>query len=120
MCVNSVFAKRIAPKEVPPLIHEGVEYRVIHWGHVSGYDQNGGYIEVIDSETEKKIWEIKVYTIEYNSSFEKDAQDIFITEIKIEDNNLIVWNEVRDKFVIDLMTKEVKPKNKIYKKKRTY
>ncbi len=47
--------------------------------------------------------------------FEGDVQDIFINKIEINNNELTIWNEVNDKFIVDIETKEIIPKNKVYK-----
>jgi hypothetical protein len=111
------FADRAAPHDVPPLIHNGIKYIVPHWGGISNKrNQNGGYIEAWDIHTNKRLWELKIYTIKYDKKLEEDVQDIFINRIEIKNNKLLIWNEVNDKFIVDIDTKVIKPKNRIYKK----
>ncbi len=111
----SAFAARIEPKAVEPVIHKGIKYIAPHWGKMKNRDQNGGYIEAWDIERNELLWVLKVYTIYYNRGLEGDVQEVFITFLKIEGEKLIVINERSDKFIIDINTKEIIPKNRIYK-----
>src|SRR5258708_4030822 len=49
------FAKRRAPKPVPPLVHEGVEYRAPH--------ARMGIVEAVDRASGRKLWETRVYVV---------------------------------------------------------
>ncbi len=100
-------ADRAAPKEVEPVIYDGIKYIAPHWGVFEGKEQNGGYIEAYDIKTGKKLWELKVYEIKYESFLEPDVQDVFITSLKIEDGKLIVVNEKGDEYEVDLEKKRV-------------
>jgi hypothetical protein len=42
------------------------------------------------------------------------VQDIFITKMALEGQQLVIWNQRNDNFLVDLKTREVKPKNKVY------
>ncbi len=108
----SLFAKRSAPGEITPLVYKGIKYIVHHWGASIKKKQNGGFIEAFDLKERRRLWLLRVYEIEYNTNVEKDLQDIFITKIEIRNNRLIIHNEKKDKFVVDLKTKSVKPKKK--------
>lgn len=89
MAGSLAFAKRIAPQEVPPIVYEGVKYTAPtgKMGVVEAYEVLGG----------NKLWEKKVYDVEYDPALEKDVQDIFIKELKIEHNqgwdSLIIVDE---------------------------
>ena len=111
VCTSNVFAKRVGPKEMNPIIKNQIKYTVPHWGD----EQNGGYIEAHNNPTNDLLWRLKVYSIKYNENIEGDVQDIFINKIEINNNELTIWNEVNDKFIVDIETKEIIPKNKVYK-----
>ncbi|MDD5432826.1 MAG: hypothetical protein PHO70_07605 [Candidatus Omnitrophica bacterium] len=113
---SSVFADRPMPKDVSPIIHDEIKYVVSHWDTSGNRFQNGGYIEAWDNKTNKLLWVLKIYTIEYDNKIERDVQDIFITKVEVKDGKLIILNEANDEFTLDLKTKEISPENKIYKK----
>ncbi len=110
---SNALAKRASPKEIEPIIQNQIKYTIPRWGE----KQNGGYIEAYDSRTNDLLWKLKVYTIKYNKNLENDVQDIFINRIEISNDELIIWNEVNDKFIVNLKTRKITPKNKIYKSK---
>lgn len=96
-------AKRLPPREVQPLVYQGVKYCVPHWGAFSGRKENGQYIEAWSAECpDKLLWELRVYKVNYDPELESDVQDIFITSLKPVAGNLEVMNEAGDKFVVDL------------------
>ncbi|MDM8535175.1 hypothetical protein QUF70_00305, partial [Desulfobacterales bacterium HSG17] len=87
------------------------EYRKI----LEKRNEHAFYIEAWDLNTDKLLWELEIYRIEPDKSVEPDIQDVFITNMKIESNILIIKNEENDIFKVDLETKEIQPNNKIYK-----
>lgn len=99
--VESAYAKRAAPKPVPPVIWQGVEYRapldVEKIGHVQAFDQASG----------QKLWETTVYTIMINPLVEQDVQWVFISEMYVLDGKLVITNERGKSFRIDLKTGRV-------------
>lgn len=107
-------AKRTVPVEVPPLIRDNIKFVVPHFAGETGRDQRGGYIEARDAKTDDLLWELKIYTVIYKRRLEKDVQDIFITKMEFQNHKLVIWNERNDKFLVDIKTREVKPKNKVY------
>ena len=101
-------AKRLAPRDVEPIIHNGVKYAAPHWAAFNSYmDHNGGYIEAWDVKTGAKLWHLEIYHVEYNPHLEGDVQDVFITSLSIQDEKLVVVNERNEVFKIDLNTKNV-------------
>lgn len=99
---SSAEADRLAPKEVEPVIYNGVKYVAPHWGYEYGWKQNGGYVQAWDIKTGKKLWEKRIYEVKYDPQLEKDVQDVFITSLSIEDGKLVVINERNKKFKIDV------------------
>jgi hypothetical protein len=108
LMANSAEAKRLAPKEVEPVVYNGVKYIAPHWGYEYGWKQNGGYIQAWDIKTGKKLWEKRVYEIKYDPWLEKDVQDVFITSLSIEDGKLVVINEEGRKYKIAIPKKILK------------
>jgi hypothetical protein len=105
--VVDAFAKRQAPKDVPPITFQGVKYSAPHWGLTKGKEQNGGYIEAVSFDTGKLLWDLRVYEVKYDSGLERDIQDVFITSLKLVDGNLEVLSEAGDKFVVDVAQRRV-------------
>lgn len=114
--VGQAYAKRAAPKEVPPVTFQGVKYSAPPWGYLNERNQNGGYIEANSLKTGKLLWALRIYEVKYDPNLESDVQDVFITSLKIVDGNLEILNEAGDKFVVDLSRRKViKGVNRVYR-----
>jgi hypothetical protein len=98
-------AKRVAPKKVDPVTYKGITYTAPHY--VPGEKQNGGFIEARNSNNEL-IYRFPVYHTRYKTDLEKDLQDVFIKEITVSENILIVTDENNRIFHINLITREIK------------
>jgi hypothetical protein len=94
-------AKRIAPEKVEPVIHRGVRYIA------PNDDGRRAYIEARDVQTNKKLWDLTIFTNRTDPTLEEDVQWVFIKALNIRDGTLIVTSE-RDKiYRVDLKTKTV-------------
>jgi hypothetical protein len=94
-------AKRVAPAKVEPIIHQGVRYIV------PNDDGRRAYIEAWDAQTNKKLWDLTIFTNRIDPTLEQDVQWVFIKALSIRDGALIVTSE-RDKvYRVDLKTKTV-------------
>ncbi len=111
LMVGSTYAKRLAPRDVPPVILDGKKYSAQPWVFKDEQSTNGvvqgRYIQARNSKTDKLIWEIKIYEIKYNPKVESDVQDIFISSLKIVEKNLEIKNEAGDKFIVDVSARKV-------------
>jgi hypothetical protein len=77
-------AKRLSPAKVDPVVYEGVRY-------VAPNDVGcRGYIEAWNVETNKKLWELTIFTNYVDPNLEEDVQWVFITALKIQDGRLMV------------------------------
>jgi hypothetical protein len=94
----SIYAKRIAPKKVQSIVYNNIEYSVDH--------SNIGSVLITDKNS-NTIKNIKIYTIEYNNNLEKDVQDIFIKNLKISNNFLLITNERNKVYRMDLSTYQI-------------
>ena len=99
--------KRGALPEVAPVMINGVEYSVIHWGHELGEQQNGGFVVATDSTTGVRLWVLQVYETKYNEQIERDTQDIFITKLAFTIGKLRVVDEMERQFMIDLESRSI-------------
>ncbi len=95
------FAKRIAPAPVEPVIHEGVRYVA------PNDDGRRAYIEAWDIQTNKKLWDLTVFTNRIDPKLEEDVQWFFIDKLSVRDGTLIVKSEPGTTYQIDLKTKAI-------------
>jgi hypothetical protein len=106
---SPVLAKRAGPKDVRPVIADGIRYS-------APPRDGGGYVEATDVRTGKLLWQLRVYDIKVDPNLERDVQDIFITSLKVVDGKLQVMNEKGDKFVVDLEKRRViQGANRVYR-----
>jgi hypothetical protein len=93
-------AKRVAPVKVEPVIYQGVRYIA------PNDDGRRAYIEA-HVQTNKKLWDLTIFTNRIDPMLEEDVQWVFIKALNIRDGALIVTSE-RDKiYRVDLKTKTV-------------
>jgi hypothetical protein len=101
-------AKRAAPKDVKAVVHEGVRYVASHRLTAAGTSSaDSGYVEAWDVKKKKKLWEAKLYESTHDPAKEQDVQNVFITSMKVEGAKLVVTNERKETFEIDLASHEV-------------
>jgi hypothetical protein len=95
------FAKRIAPVKVASVIYEGIR-------NVAPND-NGrrGYIEAWNVVTNKKLWELTLFTNGIDPNLEEDVQRVFIKSLNIRNGRLIVTSERGKTYQVDLDTKPI-------------
>lgn len=95
-----VYAKRGAPAKVPSLQTEAIEYRVSH--------QQMGCVQAWDTKHDQLLWQRQIYVVKYLPELERDVQDVFITSIQKEGNQLRILNERKSEYLLDLETLQVK------------
>jgi hypothetical protein len=94
-------AKRVAPAKIEPVVYQGVRYIA------PNDDGRRAYIEARDVQTNKKLWDLTIFTNRIDPMLEQDVQWVFIKALNIRDGALIVTSE-RDKiYRVDLKTKTV-------------
>jgi hypothetical protein len=94
-------AKRTAPTEVAPVVHEGIRYVA------PNTDGRRAYVEAWDAQTNNKLWDLTVFTNGFNPKLEEDVQWVFIKSLGIRDGKLIVTSERGAKYQINLSTRTV-------------
>jgi hypothetical protein len=94
-------AKRPAPAHVEPLIHGGLRYVA------PNDDGRRAYIEAWDVKSNKKLWDLTVFTNPIDPKLEEDVQWIFIESVRLRDGTLMVKSERGKTYQIDLKTKAV-------------
>ena len=94
-------AKRSAPAKVEPVIHEGVRY------FAPNDDGRRAYIEAWDVQTNRKLWELTVFTNRIDPTLEEDVQWTFIKSLSLRNGMLMVTSERGKTYQIDLKTKAI-------------
>jgi hypothetical protein len=98
-------AKRAAPPKVEPVIHAGIRYVV------PNDDGRRAYIEAWDVQTNKKLWDLTVFTNIIDPKLEEDVQWVFIKALSVRDDTLIATSERGQTYQIDLRTKTIAQSN---------
>jgi hypothetical protein len=95
-------ARRAAPPKVEPVIHDGIRYTA------SNDDGRRAYIEAWDVQTNKRLWDLTVFTNRIDPKLEEDVQWVFIKALSVADDVLLVTSERGKKYQVDLKTKAIK------------
>ena len=94
-------AKRLPPVKVEPVVYKGIRYIA------PNDDGRRGYIEARNVETNKKLWELTVFTNRIDPNLEEDVQWVFIKELSIQDGRLIVTSEHGKTYQVGVNTKAI-------------
>jgi len=101
LLAQSASAKRAARVKMDPIVYEGVRYVA------PNDDGRRGYIEAWKVGTNKKLWELTIFTNGNDPNLEEDVQWVFIKTLKIQDGRLIVTSERGKTYQVDLNTKAI-------------
>ena len=93
--------KRTAPEQVTPIVHESIRYVA------PNDDGRRGYIEAWDVQTNKKLWDLTVFTNRIDPKLEEDVQWVFIKSLSIRDGKLLVTSERGATYQVDLNTRVI-------------
>ena len=94
-------AKRAAPAKVEPVIDAGIRYVA------PNDDGRRAYIEAWDVKTNKKLWDLTVFTNPIDPKLEEDVQWVFIKSVRLRDGTLMVKSERGKTYHIDLKMKAI-------------
>ena len=94
-------AKRVAPAEVKPVVHQGIRYIA------PNDDGRRAYIEAWDVQTNKKLWDLTIFVNRIDPKLEEDVQWVFIKALRVQDGTLIVTPERGKTYRVDLKTRAV-------------
>jgi len=89
-------AKGAAPPKVEPVIHEGIRYVA------PNDDGRRAYVEARDVETDKKLWDLTIFTNPIDPQLEEDVQWVFIKALSVERGVLLVTSEHGRRYQVDL------------------
>ncbi len=101
--------ERAEVPEPPTLSHNGRIYQAIHWGRARGLAQNGGYIAVIEQASGKELALVQIYALLYNPEIEADIQDIFIHKLTLAGTDILIENELGERFALNMRNLAVTP-----------
>jgi hypothetical protein len=99
------YAKRAYIEYPDKITIENIEYKA---SYEMGKLLQKAYIEARNIESDELMWKIKIYQIILNPVKEHDVQWVMITEVKEENGKLIISNEKKEKFSLDLKTLKIK------------
>jgi hypothetical protein len=105
VAARPVLAKRAPPPTVAPVVHGDALYEAPPFDNPCG--QTGGCVVARDTATGNQLWALKVYCTRYDGNLEMDVQDVFITSLTVEGERLMVTDEKKRAFTIDLATRDV-------------
>ena len=94
-------AKHLPPVNVAAVIHDGIRYVA------PNDDGRRGYIEAWNVGTNKKLWELTIFTNGIDPNLEEDVQWVFIKALSIQDGRLMVTSESGRTYQVDLNTKAI-------------
>lgn len=94
-----VFAERLASKPVKDVHYKGIRYSAPKnlIGCVVASKESPSYL----------LWWKQIYVVKYNFPLESDVQTVFITNLKIENDKLIIENEKGYTYSLDPNSLEV-------------
>jgi len=96
-----VYGKRVPPKPVKPVVANGVTYS-------ADGDGRAGYIIATENATGKELWRTRVYSVHIKFWMEEDVQWVYITNLKIVGNSLLIRNETSRCYDLDLTKRKSK------------
>ena len=97
----SAMAKIMPLKPVVPVEANGVRYSADR----DGQDQ---YAVATDIATGKQLWKVKVFHTPIKFWIEEDVQWVFITELRLMDNTLVVRDGKTRCYAVDVKTQRVR------------
>jgi len=100
-------AKRLTPVKVDPVVYDGIRYIA------PNDDGRRGYIEAWNVATNKKLWELTLFTNRIDPNLEEDIQWVFINALNIRDGRLIATSEHGENYQVDVNTKEITQSNSV-------
>ncbi|MDX1563813.1 MAG: hypothetical protein R3236_00340 [Phycisphaeraceae bacterium] len=99
---SRLLAKRAAPKPVESIRAGDVEYRA------STNNWAGDSVEAWDVKHKELLWRRQIFVIKFDPNLERDIQDTFITQMKLDGQKMLISNERGSKYELDLKTLAVK------------
>lgn len=98
LCYSAqVFASRgQAPALIPSIIYKDIKIAA-----ENSSPENMGIVKAFNANNNELIWSTKVYQVIIDPDIEDDTQWVFISEMKIDGDKLIVVNEKKETYILD-------------------
>jgi hypothetical protein len=98
----TVLAKRIPAPVIEPIVHTGIRYTVPNdRGTV-------GYVVAVEAATGKELWRKTIFRKMLNPILEHDVQWVFIKQMRLDGERLLLVSEEDKMYSLDLKTRKVK------------
>jgi hypothetical protein len=88
------------PRPVTPVTADGVRYSATG-------DGRNGYVLATQIGTGRELWKVKVFHARINFWMEEDVQWVFITDLKIVGDSLLVRDEKARCYYVNLKSRKV-------------
>lgn len=90
---------RSGPKEVEPVKHKDVTYSAPH--------NLMGTVLAADAASQAELWRKRIYGVDYDFACETDVQDVYITSLAIQGDELVIQDESHREFRLNLESLQV-------------
>lgn len=111
--VSLAYGKRVPAPVVSPIRHEGVVY------HAGGNGEDA-FVLAKDEKTGKELWKAKLYHVQIDPLKEADVQMIFIKDMLLSGEKLLIQDEAGRCYGLQLATHRVQGEScKKYRSLRT-
>ena len=67
-----------------------------------------GCIEARKVGSDELLWRRQIYVVKYDPDLEGDVQDVYIKNLKVKGNSLIIINERKSEYQLNLKTLHIK------------
>jgi hypothetical protein len=99
--ILSAFAKRLPPKPVPAVVNAGIQYSAAGDGRTQ-------YVVATDLNTSRELWRVMIFRNSINAQLEEDVQSVFITNLKLVGDSLLVKDEKNRCYRLEVASRHVK------------
>lgn len=93
------WGKRAPPKPVIPVTHDGVTYS-------AAGDGTAAFVVATETSSGRELWKVEVFKVRIDPLLEEDVQWVFITELKVSGNSLLIRDERGRCYRLNLTTRE--------------
>ena len=93
--VEVLASRAFPPAKISPIIYKDI--KIVAENRLD----NMGIVQAFDINTNKLVWSKQVYEVKMRPRVEADTQWVFIKEIKIDGDKLVVINEKQKMFTLD-------------------
>jgi len=97
----TLWAKRVPPPTVNPVIYSGTEYSAHGDGKLA-------WVVATDAATSRELWRAKIFRVHPHFwKGEEDNQWVYISNLELVQNKILATDERKRCYLLDLVTKHV-------------